>query len=310
MHTLRRLGLYGLALAALFAASFAVASAVVPDDAGDDWAADTADEHADGGHGEGTDAGHTDGGHETENATTTAAAAPGLSIEQDGYLLRDVTAPTAVGSEGVLSFALTGPDGEPVTTYETSHEKQLHLVVVRTDGTGFRHVHPTTAGDGTWSMPWRWARAGSYRMYADFVPTATGDEVTLTDTIDVAGPVAATPARVESNTATVDDFTVTVEGDAAAGEESTLAFTVTRDGTPVTTLQPYLGAYGHLVALREGDLAYLHVHPTGEPGDGRTAPGPTIEFVIETPTPGRYLLYLDFQVGGSVHTAMFTVTAH
>ena len=45
---------------------------------------------------------------------------------------------------------------------------------------------------------------------------------------------------------------------------------VTRDGEPVTDLEPYLAAYGHLVALREGDLAYLHVHPDGEPGDGVT----------------------------------------
>lgn len=42
----------------------------------------------------------------------------------------------------------------------------------------------------------------------------------------------------------------------------------------VTDLKPYVGAFGHLVALRAGDLAYLHVHPDGAPGDGRTAPGP------------------------------------
>ena len=28
-------------------------------------------------------------------------------------------------------------------------------------------------------------------------------------------------------------------------------------------MEPYLGAKGHLVALREGDLAYLHIHPEG-----------------------------------------------
>ena len=46
----------------------------------------------------------------------------------------------------------------------------------------------------------------------------------------------------------------------------------------MTDLQPYLAAYGHLVALRQGDLAYLHVHPDGEPGDGRTKAGPDIVF--------------------------------
>ena len=55
--------------------------------------------------------------------------------------------------------------------------------------------------------------------------------------------------------------------------------------------QPYLAAYGHLVALREGDLAYLHVHPEGEPGDGRTPAGPQIQFVAEVPTANSYRAY-------------------
>jgi hypothetical protein len=84
---------------------------------------------------------------------------------------------------------------------------------------------------------------------------------------------------------------------------------VSRDGKAVTDLQPYLGAYGHLVALRDGDLAYLHVHPDGEPGDGRTAAGPDVTFYAEVPSGGAYRLYLDFQHAGKVHTAEFTAVA-
>ncbi|MFM9662849.1 hypothetical protein ACKI2B_46205, partial [Streptomyces scabiei] len=76
---------------------------------------------------------------------------------------------------------------------------------------------------------------------------------------------------------------------------------------PVTDLQPYLGAYGHLVALRSGDLAYLHVHPNGEPGDGTTRPGPTVSFTATAPSDGTYRLFLDFKHEGKVHTAAFTV---
>ncbi|MDP9870255.1 hypothetical protein J2S55_009521 [Streptosporangium brasiliense] len=84
---------------------------------------------------------------------------------------------------------------------------------------------------------------------------------------------------------------------------------MSKDGKPVTDLQPYLGAYGHLVALRTGDLAYLHVHPDGEPGDGRTAPGPEITFYAEVPSRGDYRLFLDFQHEGTVRTADFTLGA-
>ena len=84
---------------------------------------------------------------------------------------------------------------------------------------------------------------------------------------------------------------------------------MSRGGVPVTDLQPYLGAYGHLVTLREGDLAYLHVHPGGEPGDGTTRPGPDVEFGAEVPSAGRYHLYLDFRHDGVVRTAPFTLEA-
>jgi hypothetical protein len=80
-----------------------------------------------------------------------------------------------------------------------------------------------------------------------------------------------------------------------------LTFTVTRDGRPVTDLQPYLEARGHLVALRAGDLAYLHVHPEDE-----ATPGDRISFMTELPTAGRYRLFLQFQHRDRIHTVAFT----
>ncbi|MCT4574097.1 hypothetical protein N3930_44920, partial [Bacillus thuringiensis] len=79
----------------------------------------------------------------------------------------------------------------------------------------------------------------------------------------------------------VDGFDVTLDGDLTAGASSPLTLAVTRDGAAVTTLEPYLGAFGHLVALREGDMEYLHVHAEGEdPVSGETS-GPEISFMAE-----------------------------
>jgi hypothetical protein len=86
-----------------------------------------------------------------------------------------------------------------------------------------------------------------------------------------------------------------------AGEPTTLTLHVSRDGEPVTDLQPYLGAYGHLVAIREGDLAYLHVHPEEGPA------GPRIDFGTTLPTEGRYRVFLDFRHGDVVRTAELAV---
>ena len=249
------------------------------------------------------------GSHTPAGTTAAAIAVPGLSIAQDGYQLRDVRAPAVTGVDGRLSFKLTGPGGAPVAEYTTAHDRELHLIVVRSDGAEFRHVHPSYDGNGSWSIPWTWSEAGTYRVFADFVPTDLGDTLTLTTTVSVAGELNPRPLPQDSTVATIGDLTVTLVGQVAAQAHSDLTFTVSRAGRPVTDLEPYLGAYGHLVALREGDLAYLHVHPMGEPGDGITQPGPDIAFMATTPTDGKYFLYLDFQVDGQVHTAEFAVTA-
>ena len=84
-------------------------------------------------------------------------------------------------------------------------------------------------------------------------------------------------------------------GAGKAGREADLDFEVTRGGKPVN-VEPYLGARGHLVALREGDLAFLHVHPDRD----------RLRFMAEFPSAGRYRLFLQFKTGGRVHTAAFT----
>ncbi|MDN3242003.1 heavy-metal-associated domain-containing protein [Glycomyces tritici] len=288
MNTGTRLGLYGGGLAVLFAAAFGTAALVAPDGAADDWNEQSGH---DGGHGSG------DG---------EAPAVGGLAIEQDGYLLSQVSAPAGIGEDGELAFQITGADGAPLTDYAVSHEKELHLIVVRTDGSHFRHVHPELGADGTWSLPWTWDAAGSYRVYADFVPEG-GEDLTLTRTVEVAGDFGPQIAAGPSLSTEVDGFTVTLDGDLTAGAASEVTASVTRDGRPVEELEPYLGAFGHLVALREGDLAYLHVHPEGEAPQAGDLSGPAVEFATEVPTAGRYFLYFDFQVAGQVHSAAFVV---
>lgn len=232
----------------------------------------------------------------------TSAAANGLQGSESGYTLSNIAAPADPNQQGALSFRITGPQGA-VTQYDTLHEKNLHLIVVRSDASQFRHVHPQLAADGTWSLDWKWAEPGTYRVFADFSPTGGPGELTLSRTVQVAGNAVDKPLPPVAKTAEVDGYKVTLTGDlTTAGSE--LKFDVTRDGKPVTDLQPYLGAYAHLVALRASDLAYLHVHPQGEVG--KTPPGPEVSFHAQAPSDGKYRLYLDFSHNGSVHTAEFT----
>lgn len=300
MRASTRLGLYGALLVIVFGAAFATAGAVVPREFVESWAQETEDHE--GGHDMNGD-GHSDAGQGHESS------AYGLTLESENYRIADLSAPAKLGEEGELTLSITGPDGRTMTDFELSHEKELHLIVVRSDGAQFRHVHPERDTEGQWSIPWTWDKGGSYRVFTEFVPTEAEETITLSSTVQIAGDIDPQTVDAEVTTAKTDDFEVDVDGELTAGEASMLTVTVSRDGEPVTTLQPYLGAYGHLVALREGDLAYLHVHPHGEePSPGETS-GPEVAFEVTAPTAGRYLLYLDFQVDGKVHTAELVLDA-
>lgn len=301
MNTAGRLGIYGAGLVVVFGAAFAAAGTIVPDSAVASWT-----ERGDAGHDEQPAAAAA---QNTENGKEEAIEVSGVTIAASGYAIGAITAPGETGAQGELSFVIRNAAGEAVTAYETAHGKQLHLIVVRSDGSEYRHVHPVLdTQTGTWSLPWSWGAAGTYRVYADFTAEG-GAGTTLSRTVDVAGVFAPQPPTGTQATATVDGFDVSISGDLVAGTASELTVEVSRDGAPVTALEPYLGAFGHLVALREGDLAYLHVHAHGaEPEPGELA-GPEVVFTAQTPTAGRYLLYLDFQVDGQVHTAQFVLDA-
>ncbi|BDT98184.1 hypothetical protein [Nocardia sputorum] len=265
-------------------------------------------EHA--GHG----SGHAHSGHHPAHATGhshhDASAVPGgLLITQDGYSLELENTVLQPG-EIDFRFRIIGPDGQPVTDYTPIHDRDLHLIVVRRELTGFWHVHPQLGADGTWSVRLDLPEAGAYRVFTDIAPRDLGRTITLGADLALAGTYAPLPVPTPARITVVDGYEVELGGELTTGDGGLLTLTVRKDGAPVTDLQPYLAAFGHLVVIRAGDLAYVHVHPNGEPGDGVTAPGPDIAFHTAAPGPGTYRLFLDFKHEGTVRTAAFTLPAH
>ncbi|TDC99879.1 hypothetical protein E1292_30455 [Nonomuraea deserti] len=299
MNTAAKLGSYVLGLAVVFGGALGAGKMVGPvgTPPAEDHAAMTAPTaSASAGHGE----------HATEQVKDDTPG--GLQVSESGYTLHPLTATIKPDEPTDFRFSVIGPDGEPVTDYQVEHDKKLHFIVVSRDLSTFQHLHPTEAGDGVWSVKLTLPGAGTYRAFADFVPTG-GKALTLGTDLLVAGDFEPKALPRASRTASVDGYEVTLDGELTPGQSSKLTLKVSKDGKPVTDLQPYLGAYGHLVALRARDLAYLHVHPDGEPGDGKTDPGPEIVFYAEAPSIGDYRLFLDFQHEGEVRTADFTLGA-
>ncbi len=245
--------------------------------------------------------------HEHSSHAVHGSAAPGgLLVAEHGYSL--VLNETILSSGRTnVAFRVVGPDGHAVTEFAPVHERELHFIAIRRDMTGFQHVHPVRDESGTWSIDLD-LLPGDWRFFADFQP-AHHQPMTLGIDASVAGGYDPQPLPKPDREVQVGGYTVRLEGDLVADTPRELTFTVMLGTQPVTDLDPYLGAFGHLVALRSGDLAYLHVHPHGEPGDGTTRPGPEVSFVATAPSAGIYRLHLDFQHDGAVRSAHFTVEA-
>ena len=233
------------------------------------------------------------GGH--SGGATAPAPVRGLAVSQGGLTLALETPVLERAQPGELRFSIRGAGGTPVRDFEVEHEKRMHLIVVRRDGRGFQHLHPTLDASGTWSVPVTLPDAGAYRVFADF--KHDGEARTLAADLTVDGTARYRPLPEPAVTADAGQgYEVRLNaGGVRAGREVALDFSVTRDGRAVET-EPYLGARGHLVALREGDLAFLHVHPDED----------SLAFMAEFPSAGRYGLYLQFKHEGRVHTAEFT----
>jgi hypothetical protein len=283
---------FAAALLLVFGAAVAAGGAIGPERDGSDAAGADDAMSAHGG-------GESAPGDETAHGGDEAAPDPvrGLAASHGGLTLELEQTELRRGRPTDLRFSIVGSDGQPVRDFEVEHEKRMHLIVVRRDGQGFQHLHPELGDDGVWHVELTLPAAGSYRVFADFKQDDEARTLAADLAVDGEADYAPLPAPATSAD-TGDGYGVRLDAGAVrAGRETELRFSVTRDGEPVRT-EPYLGAGGHLVALREGDLAYLHVHPEEH--------GEAVSFMTEFPSEGRYRLYLQFKHEGRVHTAEFT----
>ena len=242
------------------------------------------------------------GGHPTESAdaghSVAAVALSGLAVAREGYRLAFAETALPLGREAPLSFRIVDDNGHTVRDFDLQGGVRMHLIVVRRDLTGYQHLHPKLATDGTFTTELELPTAGVWRAFADF--ELDGKKTVLGADLLAPGPFDPATLPAASSRVSVDGYQVELTGAPRAGHEDELVFHVSRGGRPVEP-KPYLGARGHLVALREGDLGYLHVHPLEAATPGEVA------FAATFPTAGRYRLFLQFNDGGRIHTAAFTL---
>jgi hypothetical protein len=208
-----------------------------------------------------------------------------------------------------LRFVVRDPEsGEPVRQFIEVHERLFHLFVISRDLARFEHVHPHRREDGSFELTLG-LEAGEYVLIADFLPAGGTPQmvhraiVTPTYTARLFEPPPRPEATPPEQTA--GGLRVRLDTpDLAPLKPSTLRFIVSdaSTGQPVTDLEPYLGASGHLLVVSPDLTAAIHGHPEGPFGAG-----PVVTFDPILPRAGLYKLWVQFQRGGGVITVPFVI---
>jgi hypothetical protein len=250
---------------------------------------------------------------------------PGTPLALPDFKLKVETMPRVLraGQPIRFRFSVHHPiTGEQARDFAVMHEKLFHLFVISRDLEEFAHIHPTRQDDGSFTIEHTLPKPGHYKLFADFLPLGGGSQITgyplATTGVDsdlVAATAKLTPDAVLAKTA--DGVKVEVLNERATilgGEEVDLIFRFSdaRNDAPITDLEKYLGAFGHLVILSEDMSEYVHAHPREETQPDPSAPvigGPEVLFDALLPKPGRYRAWLQFQRKGVLSTVSFTFAA-
>ena len=204
------------------------------------------------------------------------------------------------GDSVALTFRVLDPvTGRPVKRFELVHEKLMHLFVVSQDLQFFEHVHPQLQPDGSFRLSTRLPNGGMYRLLADYYPSGAVPQLTI-ETLYVSGtcpPAKLVPDLQPSRSKNLAAALRLDPEQPLAGFETKLFFTL----DPAVGLEPYLGAWGHMLAVSEDLIDLLHLHPFLADG------GPSVQFNVLFPRPGLYRIWTQFQRRGVVNTVSFTI---
>jgi hypothetical protein len=261
------------------------------------------------------DTGDMPGMGDVTSAPTTAAlaaAAPagtGLLSSLHGYTLVPSAQTITGGASSAYTFHVTGPDGKTLTRYQPYESAFVICYVIRSDLTEYHYLEPAMREDGTWSVALPALPAGSYRAFATFAAPDSSQGTPLVYQLSapftVAGRAAAAsaaPAPVSSAT-TSDGYTISLSGDPKAKVSGPLKMVVVKGGKPVESFQRFLDAYVHLTAFHAGDLAFAQILSLG----GVQAKTGAMTAEASFPESGTWQVFAQFDVDGSVHTAVLTL---
>ncbi|MBT2690862.1 hypothetical protein J7I93_22240 [Bacillus sp. ISL-47] len=195
-------------------------------------------------------------------------------------------------------------DGKILTSFSAVHEKQMHMLVISHDLSIFQHLHPNYDGEGKFSVKTTFPKAGKYKIFADFLPEGSAQQLAKYDVIVEGEEQNETVNPDKELKKAVDDLVFELKfDDLAVKKHILMTFTVTdRKGHKIKELEPYLGSAGHVVIVSEKMDEFLHVHPKDE-----ATKGPDVEYMTTFPSSGKYKIWGQFKYLGKLYTVPFII---
>jgi hypothetical protein len=240
------------------------------------------------------------------------------TLDLPPYTVEVSTSPSRVQARAPFTLRLVvhQPDGAVASRFDLVHEMWYHLFIVSDDLTVYQHVHPEPQPDQSWRVDVTLPADGHYSLLSDFVPAGATPQF-IRSTLATAGAEAASPPHpgvVPGNrTARTEHLAASLAfspAGPAAGRVTRMTYRLTdpETGVPTIDLQPYLGAFGHSLVVRDGVSAWVHSHPVddGRVLTPRSRGGPEVAFDAWFATPGRYRAWTQFMRGGEIQAVSFT----
>jgi hypothetical protein len=199
-----------------------------------------------------------------------------------------------------LIFRVLHPKtGKLVKNFDVVHDKLFHLFLLRSDLSEFAHEHPELQPDGTFRMTWTFASGGLYRILTDFYPAGATPQL-IASSLLLPGAIENPKLSPTTDEQVGENLRVKLRTEPAkpvAGFKTMMFFELdTADG-----LQPYLGAWGHMLAASSDTVDLIHAHPAFD------QVGKTIQFNVIFPRAGMHRIWVQFQRSGKVNTVAFNV---
>ena len=232
-----------------------------------------------------------------------------------------------------FTITYTLKDGQGAAVEEPglrlTHDRLMHLIVVSQDLKHFQHIHPLPEGGGRYSAASAVPEAGKYLLFNEFV-TAAGVTQVERDLLDTTGSAPDSQAQLTPDLGKkqrVGELEVVMASTSPrVRRRLPVSFTldVTRDGSPVTELEPYLAAPCHIVIISADTRQFAHTHGDvpGGPMSGDMSDmdmsqmssmpvpdhfGPRLQFTHTFMQQGVYRVWLQFGYKGQVQTVAYNV---